>query len=127
VYPEGWFVVAGLQDITKRNLMPPEIQTWLENPPIDFSKTRVLIVRAGHDEFQENLNVCVIDKQPPINDNTLKVLLRLTRQRYMSLGGKLVPAPIAQGFHVNRVLITGVIAGPPQAVEQHPIPLLLER
>jgi hypothetical protein len=86
VYPEGWFVVPNLQDVTKDKSLPPGIRNWLEKHPIDLNKARLLLVRNADDEFLQNLNVVVVDQQQPVNDTLLKQNLKLFPQQFTSMG-----------------------------------------
>lgn len=89
VYPDGWFAVAAFQEGAIRETMPPEIQAWLEKNSIDFKKVSVLLVREGHEEFLENMNVVVVPDQLSLNDRSVKDLLNQLTQKYASMGMKL--------------------------------------
>jgi hypothetical protein len=89
VYSEGWFAVTNLQAVTKESSFPSGIRNWLKNNRVDFSKVRALVVRDGHDEFLENLNVVVIERQKTVTDTALKQHLKLLPQQYASMGVKI--------------------------------------
>lgn len=58
-----------------------------KNTP-SISVRHVLLVRDGDDDFLQNLNVVVVEEQQPVNDATLKQLLKLFPQQFASMGLK---------------------------------------
>jgi hypothetical protein len=88
VYPDGWFAITNLQEVTKDKSLPPGIRNWLDKHPIDLSKARLLLIRDGNDDFLQNLNVVVVERQQPVNDTTLTQLLKLFPQQFASMGLK---------------------------------------
>jgi hypothetical protein len=88
VYPDGWFAITNIRDVTKAESMPAGIRAWLDKHPVDLGKARLLVVRDGEDDFLENVNVVMVDQQQPANDSSLKTLLKMLPQQFSSLGLK---------------------------------------
>jgi hypothetical protein len=85
-YPAGWMVL-------NRELMgkldeglPAEMKQYIAKNSIDFNKVAVMLVREGSEEFLENLNVVVEQKQIPVNDRMVKQLKETLESGYRQLG-----------------------------------------
>ncbi len=87
-YPDGWVVAASAQSTPVKDVLPPEIKDWLAKNQVDVTKVNVLLVRDGEDEFLENVNVVVNNREMPINDNSVRELLKLLPAQFAKLNAK---------------------------------------
>ena len=83
-YPEGWFAASKVNP--QNDKIPPELNKWIAKNNIDLDKIRVAVIRGGQDDFLENMNVVVVPKEIPVNDQSLNELLGGLQQQYRTLG-----------------------------------------
>jgi len=85
-YPEDWFPVTADVVHEGSSALPAEMKSWIAKNNIDLSRVKVVLIRRGHDEFLENMNVVVSTPEIPVSTRTLKKLTdHLTRQ-YAAMG-----------------------------------------
>jgi hypothetical protein len=92
-YPEGWVAIAksDINYILQESL-PPEIQNWVHKNKVNLNQVSMTLVRAGMDEFLENVMVEVMPEQILVNDATVRHFLDMLGKQYRSVGGTVADA-----------------------------------
>jgi hypothetical protein len=86
-YPDGWIAVpAPAGDGFNPKDFPPEIQKWIAKNDIKVKKVALVVIRDGPEEFLENLNVVVEERQIPVDDKSAKKLSADLSQVLQSAG-----------------------------------------
>jgi len=88
-YPDDWFAVANPSKVLSETAPSPELQrwmTWVRKSNIDLSKTSVWLGRTGAETVSESINVVVDHKQTPVNENTLKSVLKVFPEVFQAKG-----------------------------------------
>jgi hypothetical protein len=85
-YPDGWVIVTKQLWENEQKNIPAEIQSWLQKSKVDLSGLSVVLIREGHEEFLENLNVSIDNQEIPANDDSIKKLSTILPQKYRELG-----------------------------------------
>ncbi len=85
-YPNGWVPITRDKMDDVKQVIPPALKDWIDRNHVDLSRISVMLIRDGHDEFLENLNVVVSDQGFPINDEALKKVPEAVMQQYASMG-----------------------------------------
>lgn len=85
-YPEDWVPLthSAMSDVNQA--LPQEIKAWIANNNVDLSLIAVVLVRNGHEEFLENLNVVVQKQQIPVDATMVKRLAESMPKQFESMG-----------------------------------------
>lgn len=86
-YPEDWVPLthSAMGDVNQA--LPPELKDWIANNNVDLSLVAVVLVRNGHEEFHENLNVVVQKQQIPVDAKAVDSLAESMPKQFESMGG----------------------------------------
>ncbi len=85
-YPEDWVPLTQSAMGEVNQALPPELKDWIANNNVDLSLVAVVLVRNGHEEFLENLNVVVQKQQIPVDDKAVKRLAESLPKQFESMG-----------------------------------------
>lgn len=86
-YPNGWVAINRASMGDMREVLPEAIRDWVTSNNVDLSRVAVVLLRDAEDEFLENLNVVVDEKQQiPVKDSTVKQLTEMMPKQYESMG-----------------------------------------
>lgn len=85
-YPEDWVPLTHSAMGEVQQSLPQELKDWVANNHVDLSRVAVVVVRNGHEEFLENLNVVVEKQQIPVNEKAVKQLVDSLPKQFGSMG-----------------------------------------
>lgn len=88
-YPEDWVPLTHSAMSEVNQALPQEVKNWIANNNVDLSRVAVVLVRNGQEEFLENINVVVQEKQIPVNDEAVKRLTESLPKQFESMGVRL--------------------------------------
>ena len=87
-YPDGWIPVNRAAMGNVNDVLPPEVKNWVAKNNVNLNQLPVMLIREGHEEFLENLNVVIHPQQIPVDESTVKKLTGIVGQQYTAIGGK---------------------------------------
>ena len=87
-YPDGWVPVTWAAVDKGNRGLTDELRVWLSKNNVDLNRISVMLLRAGRDEFLENLNVVVEGQQVLVDDNTVKQLTGQLTQQFGAMNAK---------------------------------------
>ena len=88
-YPDGWFPISKSDQGQLANVLPPELKEWLSKNNADLSMISVMVIRAGEDDFLENVNVASQQGQVSVASSSVAEVSSTIRQQFQQAGARI--------------------------------------